>query len=110
MRMIVTLIDSVVGQRVLDAMLAQGLPAVLVWSDGGAFGGGRATLLVGAHDADVGDVCASIAKMGAVTPTASQTLLPLTDPTDLHVGRPPLPGISESGLYVLRVSRFEQIW
>ncbi len=110
MRLIVTLIDSAAGQRALDTMLAQGLPAVLIWSDAVAWSGGRATLLVGAHDQDVADVCASLSTMAAVTEPTAQTLMPLSDPTDLHVGRPPLPGISEFGLYILRVSRFEQIW
>ncbi|MEJ7801147.1 MAG: cyclic-di-AMP receptor [Ilumatobacter sp.] len=110
MRLIVTLVDAAAGQRVLETMLAQGLPAVLVWTDAGILTGGRATLMIGAHDHDVADVCASLVALGAVTSATTQTLLPLTDPTDLHVGRPPLPGISEFGLYVLRVSRFEQIW
>ena len=110
MRLIVTLVDAAAGRRVLDTMVDLGLPAVLVWTDAGPLTGGRATLLIGAHDRDVADVCASLVAMGAVTQAATQTLLPLTDPTDLHVGRPPLPGVSESGLYVLRVSRFEQIW
>ena len=110
MRLIVTLVDAAVGRRVLETVLSQGLPAVLVWTDGGTLTEGRATLLIGVHDHDVADVCASLVAMGAVTQTTTQTLLPLTDPTDLHVGRPPLPGFSDSGLYVLRVSRFEQIW
>ena len=110
MKLIVTVIDSGAGRRALDTMLSQGLPAVLIWSDVGAWSGGRVTLLVGAHDSDVGDVCASLAAMAAVTEPTTHTLLPLSDPTDLHVGRPPIPGISDSGLFVLRVSRFEQIW
>ncbi len=110
MKLLVTLVDSDAGERLLETMLAQGLPAVLVWSDGGALTGGRATLLIGVHDQDVADICASIATMGAVTQATTQTLLPLTDPTDLHIGRPPLPGIGESAIYVMRVSRFEQIW
>lgn len=110
MKLILTMVDSAAGRLVLETMLAQGLPAVLVWTDAGVLTGGRATLLVGAHDHDVADVCAALAAMGAVTQATAQTLMPLTDPTDLHVGRPALPGISESGLYVLRVSRFEQIW
>ncbi len=110
MRLIVTLVDSGAGRQMLDAMLGQGLPAVLIWSDAGAFTGGRATLLVGVHDHDAADICAALTAMSAVTEPAAQTLLPLIDPTDLHVGRTPPPAISESGLYVLRVSRFEQIW
>lgn len=110
MRMIVTSIDSAAGKRALDVMRSRGLPAVLVWSEATAWSGGQATLLVGAHDRDVGDVCATLASLAAVTEPSAQTLLPLSDPTDLHVGRPPLPALSLSGLYVLRVSRFEQIW
>ena len=105
-----TLIDSAAGRRALDAMHAQGLPAVLIWSEAKAWDGGSATLLVGAHDRDLGDVCAALASFAAVTEPPAQTLLPLSDPTDLHVGRSPIPGISTSGLYILRVSRFEQIW
>ena len=110
MKLIVTLIGSRAGERALNAMLAQGLPATVIWSEATAWAGGQATLLVGAHDRDVADVCAMLASIASVPEVTAHTLLPLSDPTDLHVGRSPLPGVSSSGLYVLRVSRFEQIW
>lgn len=110
MRLIVALVESSVGRRALDEMLARGLPAVLIWTDAGVLTGGRATLLIGVRDQDVADACASLAAMGAATDPTAHTLLPLSDPTDLHVGRSSLPGISESGLFILRVTRFEQFW
>lgn len=110
MKLIVSLIDSKAGERALDVMLTQGLPAVVIWSEATAWAGGQATLLVGAHDRDVSDVCTALASIASVPESMAQTLLPLSDPTDLHVGRSPLPSVSGSSLYVLRVSRFEQIW
>lgn len=110
MKLIVAMTDTGAGERVLTAMRNQGLPAVLVWSEAGPISGGQATLLIGAHDHDAADVCAAVASMTAVTQPKSQSLLPLTDPSDLHLGRQPLPGLSQTALFVLRVSRFEQIW
>lgn len=110
MRLIVLLLDAAAGRSVLDAMFARGLPAVLVWTERTALTDGRVTLLVGARDQDVASVCATVAALAAVTDRAGDALMPLSEPTDLHLGRPSPPAAADLALYVLRVSRFEQMW
>lgn len=104
------LLDEAAGRIVLEAMLRQGLPAVLVWTEGTAIANGRVTLLVGARDADVPAIYATVTSLASVTAQADRALLSLSDPTDLHLGRPTVPLPRELGMYVLRISRFEQIW
>ena len=110
MRLIVLLLDAPAGKTVLEAMLARGLPAVLVWTERTALTDGRVTLLVGARDEDVPSVCAAAAAIAAVTDRPGGALMPLSEPTDLHIGRPSPAAAGDLGLYVLRVSRFEQMW
>jgi uncharacterized protein YaaQ len=87
-----------------------GLPATLIHAEESRLAGGRYTLLIGAPDVEVVQVVAVLAQHGGALASSGGGLLPLSDPSDLHIGEEGGTLTGGGPIYVLPVRRFEQFW
>ena len=110
MKLLIALVTKAEIEPVVTTVHELGFPATVIDAHASKLTGGRYTLLVGAPDNAVPAVVDALSKLGALAEPTVGTLLPLSDPADIHVADPAVAMTASGSLFVVNVRRFEQFW